>query len=89
MPGRLNASMATKCMDQMPPPSANAAVSNQRLLARPAEVAMRRARLRPVNDAITAMTSEKLTRIGSEVPVIAIAGQSNSASFVSISQGAE
>ena len=29
MPGRLKASMATKCMDQMPPPMATAAAASQ------------------------------------------------------------
>lgn len=74
MPGMTNASIATKCIDQMPPPSAIAAADTQIVRARPREARTRLARLSAVKAARIATAIDSVTRTLSCVPLTITAG---------------
>ncbi|EXS69922.1 hypothetical protein BF95_19875 [Sphingobium sp. Ant17] len=58
----VKASIATKCIDQMPPPRAMAAAVTHISRIQPRDVRMRVARLRAVNDANMAIRIDRMTR---------------------------
>lgn len=72
MSGMLNASIATKCIDQMPPPNATAAAISQILRARPLDARILFAKLSAVNEANTATATDRRTRWWSCVPFMLV-----------------
>ena len=70
MPGMVMASIATKCIDQIPPPRAMAAAVTHMCRIQPVDARMRVARLSAVNDANIAIKIDSITRSGSWVPCI-------------------
>ena len=70
MPGMVKASMATKCIDQIPPPRAMAAAVTHICRIQPVDARMRVARLSAVNDANMAIRIDRITRDMSWVPRI-------------------